>query len=769
MKRVLLYILLMLVLLPQAGAQRVGLVMSGGGAKGLTHIGVIRALEEYGVPIDYVAGTSMGAIIAGLYAMGYSADDMERMISSDDFKSWYTGQIEPQYQYYFKKDRPTPEFFNLHFNLSFKRDSTATADNALKIPVNLISPVQMNVVFPEMFARSTAACGGDFDKLFVPFRCVASDVYNKKALIMRNGDLGDAVRASMTFPFFFKPIEIDGVLAYDGGIYNNFPTDVMQNDFHPDVIIGSVVSANADKPSEYDFMSQIENMIMQKTDYSVPDSLRDILMTFKYDDVNLLDFDRIKELEKIGYDRTVQLMDTIKTRIPRTVSAAEVSKRRTDYVNSLPELMFRDITVNGVSPHQESYIKREIHGGDDDGLFSYEDFKKAYFRLLADNIISEILPHAVYDPSTRLYRLVLDVKLRDRFSVRVGGNVSTSNFNQIYLGLGYQDMEYYPKEILVDGQLGKIYKNFQVMGRLDVPGSLPVSYRVVASVSQFDYFKEANLFENDNPTLNSKNERFVKLYVTLPFLNNRRAEFSFGTGRLKDRYYQNSIIDFQNDRHDNSVYKLVGGSIGFFGSTLDARQFATQGYYEKLVAQIYTGHEYYHPGNGGTGAEKRNHSWLQLSYHKEAYHKLSPHFTLGWMAEALYSSKNFSQNYTATKMQAADFSPTPHSKLVYNKAFRANQYLAAGIKPIVVLSDMFHLRSEFYAFQPIFPIERNDEGKAHYGHTMTHLEYMGELSVVCKLSFGAISAFMNHYSSPRHDWNFGLSIGWQLFNYRFFE
>ena len=85
---------------------------------------------------------------------------------------------------------------------------------------------------------------------------------------MRKGDLGDAVRASMSFPFVFKPIEIDSVLAYDGGIYNNFPTDIMREDFRPGVIIGSVVAANPSKPKENDLMSQLENMIMQKTDYT---------------------------------------------------------------------------------------------------------------------------------------------------------------------------------------------------------------------------------------------------------------------------------------------------------------------------------------------------------------------------------------------------------------------------------------------------------------------------------------------------------------------
>lgn len=764
MKRYLLLLVLALCCFHIAQAQKVGLVLSGGGAKGMTHIGIIRALEENNIPIDYIAGTSMGAIVGSLYAMGYSPDDMEALLRSPDFKRWYSGQVEPQYEYYFKKGRPTPEFLNIRFAF---RDSLRA--KSLRLPTSMVNPIQMNLVFVELFARSTAACHGNFDDLFVPFRCIASDVYNKKPLVMRNGDLGDAVRASMSFPFVFKPIEIDSILAYDGGIYNNFPTDVMREDFHPDVIIGSVVAANPSKPNENDLMSQIENMVMQKTDYSIPDSLG-IVMTFKYDDVSLLDFDRLDELHDIGYNRTMSIMDSIKSRIHRRVNADNVRLRRMVYRSNLPQFRFRDIYIEGANAQQQAYIKKEFHD-DPHEVFTYEDLKRGYFRLLADNMISEIIPHAVYDPQTDLYSLRLKVKMEDNFSVRIGGSVSTTSSNQIYLGVGYQNLNYYSKEVTIDGQIGKIYNNAQFMARFDLPTRVPTSYRLIGSISTFDYYKKDKLFSrHDIPSFNSKDERFLKLMVSLPFLANKRAEFSFGIGKLEDNYFQSNVIDFEKDRSDQSVYRLLGGAIGFYGSTLNARQYATKGYYEKLIAQIFTGKEKFIPGNSPeTATWKERQSWLQISYMKEAYHTMSPKFTLGWMAEAVYSSKNFSENYTATMMQACDFSPTPHSELMYNEAFRANQYMAAGIKPIYVLNDMFQVRTEFYGFVPIFPIKKNSFNKAYYGKVFSRFEYLGELSVVCHLPFGAISAYVNHYSSPRKEWNVGITLGWQLFNYRFIE
>ena len=765
MRKALVLITFLLLLPMWVQAQKVGLVLSGGGAKGLTHIGIIRALEENNIPIDYITGTSMGAIVGSLYAMGYSPDDMEALLKSEDFKRWYSGEVEEEYMYYFKKNLPTPEFLNIR--LSF-RDSLKIKPQFL--PSSVVDPVQMNLVFIDLYARATAACGGDFDKLFIPFRCVASDVYNKKQLVMKRGDLGDAVRASMSFPFMFKPIEIDSVLAYDGGIYNNFPTDVMRDDFHPDIIIGSVVATNPTKPKENDLMSQIENMVMQKTDYSIPDS-EGIVMTFKYDDVNLMDFQRINELHDIGYNRTMSMMDSIKSSIHRRVNLDNIRLRRLVYKSNYPELRFKNILIEGANAQQQAYIKKEFHASDDKE-FTYEDVKRGYFRLLSGNMISEIIPHAVFNPEDDTYDLHLKVKLEDNISVRIGGNVSTTSSNQIYLGLSYQNLNYNAKEFTFDGQLGKIYNNVQLMGKIDFATSIPTSYRLIASISTFDYFKKEKLFSrNDKPAFNQKDERFVKLKVGLPFLSNKRAEFGVGAAKIQDRYFQKNVIDFDKDKYDKSTYSLFGGSISFNGSTLNSRQFPTQGAHEELVAQIFTGKECFYPGESSDNkkASEERHSWLQLSYMKEKYHRMAEHWTLGWYLKALYSSRNFSENYTATMMQAGEFAPTAHGQLMYNEAFRANQFVGVGVRPIYRFNQMFHVRGEFYGFMPIFPIERNSINKAYYGKAFSRFEYLGEVSVVCQLPFGAISAYVNHYSSPKREWNVGLTLGWQLFNYRFFE
>ena len=592
MKKALYMFFLLFVLTFQIQAQKVGLVLSGGGAKGLTHIGIIRALEENHIPIDYIAGTSMGAIVGSLYAMGYSPDDMERLLKSDSFKRWYTGNIEEKYIYYFKKNPPTPEFLNIRVSLKNPLHKVKTQF----LPSSVVDPLQMNLAFLELFGQATAACNNDFNQLFVPFRCVASDVYNKRPMIFEKGDLGDAVRASMSFPAMFKPIEIDSTLVYDGGIYNNFPVNVMVNDFHPDVIIGSVVSSNPGKPQEGDIMGQLENMIMQKTDYSLPDSLG-ILMTFKYDNVNLMDFDRFDELHDIGYNRTIQLMDSIKARISRRINYRQLELKRIAYKKNMPELRFREISITGGNEQQKKYIRKEFHSSDHE-IFSLEDLRKGYFRLMSDNMISEIIPHAVYNKVDTTFTLHLKVKIEDDLSLRVGGNVGSNGANQIYVGATYHNLNNFSKEVSLDGQLGQIYNNLQIAGRIDFPTHIPTSFRLVGSISSFDYFKQEKLFSKGNsPVFNKKKENFVKLLVSMPFLTRQKAEFGIGIGKIQDLYFQNNVIDFNNDKNDISNYTIFGGSVAMDGNTLNSRQYATAGRRERLVAHIYTGTESYEAGS----------------------------------------------------------------------------------------------------------------------------------------------------------------------------
>ncbi|MBQ5705361.1 MAG: patatin-like phospholipase family protein [Bacteroidaceae bacterium] len=760
MKKILLFIILILTLSTNATAQKVGLVMSGGGARGLAHIGVIKALEENNIPIDYVAGTSMGAIIASLYAMGYTPEEMEEIIASDKFKRWYSGKMSKDDIFYFRRNEERPDILNLRIET---RDSLRVV-----IPTpNLIDPTQMNLGFLEMFAAGNAACKSNFDSLMVPFRCVASDVYNKKQIIYSDGDLSDAVRASMTFPFVFKPIKKDSVLVYDGGIYNNFPADVMQRDFNPDFIIGSVVSKNPPIPKETDIMSQLENLIMDKSNYLIPDS-SGIVINMKLDEISLLEFDKLQKLSELGYMKTSEMMDSIKQNVSRRTHATDLKKKRERFKSRMPEMRFKRIEITGIPEEKQKYILREFHNEEDE-IFSFNDCKKAYFRLLTGNVIASMVPHATYNEKDSTYTLHLNVEMREPLSLRVGGAISTGISNQIFFGANYRSLKYQIKEFILDGQVGNAYNNIQLSGRQDFSIGVPATMRLTLSHSLINYYNKYYMFaEENNIVLNRERESYAKLKISLPFLMRQKAEFGIGVADIKDEYIPSNNIDLEMPNQDRNKLKLFGGLIKFEGNTLDTKAYPTNGLYESLVAQVFTGQEKFYSHAGG-GPKKHSQSWLQMSYTRIGYYNVTKRLSLGTYIKGYYSTRGLSETYQASMMQAGAFTPTMNSLFNYNPAYRAYQYGALGLMPVYKLNDILQLRAEVYGFFPYRTIKEEPDGGSYYAKPLRDTEYIGELTLACKFSALTLAAWADYYTSHPKSVKVGLTLGWFMFNERFIE
>ena len=765
------YILLVVTLLTfatQLNAQKVGLVLSGGGAKGMAHIGVIRALEENGIPIDYIAGTSMGAVIGSLYAMGYSPDEMEALISSDDFKNWYMGSKDMNYQFYFKQNPPTPGIISAQVAI---KDSMTLIRPTIN---SLVDPLQMNLAFVDIFSGASAACDDNFDNLFVPFRAVASDVFNKSSVILSKGFLGDAVRASMSFPFVFRPIMIDSIIAYDGGIYDNFPVDVMVNDFHPDFIVGSVVAVapgapEIEIPDEFDIMGQVQSMIIQKSDYNLDPKLG-VKVEFDLRSVGLLDFHLIDQVSEMGYRNTMLLMDSIKSRTTARRDSIEVQKRREQFKKRIPELTFNDIDVKGVNQAQMRYIKKELNATD--SKFSFNDFKSGYFKLLSDDAISEIIPTTSFSEADSTFTLNLNVKLDDHPTFSFGGGLSTSVSSQLYGSIAYSHIGEVSESYLLEGQFGRSYNNAQLTTRVDMAIAIPMSLSIQFGYNNMNYFRSsAFIFTSDNfnPAVNKSIEFFTKLKLSRPFLNNYKAVFSLGVAHHKDYYSQYNDINFRNFKYDCNRHNIFGGSILFTGNTLNALQYPTSGRSETIRAFIGTEDDLFRPKNVfDPDYNSMVRSWLQISSRLEHYASFSSHFTLGTFLEAFYSSRNFSSNYQATVMQAGNFRPTVNSKFVFDPDFSANSYFAVGIKPIWVINSIFHLRSELYVFQPTRPII-NMEGKAAYGKVLSGTQVMGELNFVAQYQKISLNAFIDLSTSSNNSTMFGLTMGILMPNEWFLE
>ena len=222
---------------------KIGLVLSGGGAKGLAHIGVLKYLEKAGIKPDYITGTSMGSIIGGLYAIGYSADELDSMIRAIDWPVIMTDKI-PLYdvQPLEKKD-----YNRFEFEFDIKK-------GGLKLPNGLIQGQRISQLLSQYSWRVAGI--KDFDDFPIPFRCVASDLITGEQYVFKSGDLMTALRASMAIPSVFTPVQVDSMYLVDGGVLNNFPVDVCR-EMGADIIIGVNVS-HGDYPKIEDLNSIVK-------------------------------------------------------------------------------------------------------------------------------------------------------------------------------------------------------------------------------------------------------------------------------------------------------------------------------------------------------------------------------------------------------------------------------------------------------------------------------------------------------------------------------
>ena len=233
----------------KASKPKIGVVLSGGGAKGISHIGVLKAMEKAGIRPDYITGTSMGAVIGGLYAMGYSADTLQKIVESINWDQVLSNKIPLNYIAYEEK------FYYDRYLINFPIDV-----NGFKImlPNGLIEGQMLSELLSDYTWSSSKY--DNFDEFPIPFRCVATDVSTGKAHIFKDGPLSLAMRSSMAIPTAFTSVDVDSTLFVDGGILNNFPVELVK-EMGADIIIGvNVSSAGFDNAKD---INNIPGILMQ--------------------------------------------------------------------------------------------------------------------------------------------------------------------------------------------------------------------------------------------------------------------------------------------------------------------------------------------------------------------------------------------------------------------------------------------------------------------------------------------------------------------------
>jgi len=269
---------------------KVGLVLSGGGSHGIAHIGVLKVMEEAGLRPDIITGTSMGSIIGGYYAMGYSADSLQKILKSMNWQLLLSNTI-PQNKIKFSEKR---YFYNSVMSLPL-------ASKKVKLPSGLISGQQFENSLS--FYAWPAADIKEFSKLPIPFMCVSADLLTYKKVDMKSGYLPDALRASSAIPTVFAPIKIDTALLSDGGLISNFPAEEAKN-MGADLLIGSYVGFHPYKENELQSLSHIVMQIgfsRSVDDFNEQKKLIDKLIVPVVKKISSMDFNPVDSIVEIGY------------------------------------------------------------------------------------------------------------------------------------------------------------------------------------------------------------------------------------------------------------------------------------------------------------------------------------------------------------------------------------------------------------------------------------------------------------------------------------
>lgn len=740
-----------------AHSQKVGLVLSGGGAAGMSHIGILKALEENNIPIDYITGTSSGALVGAFYAAGYSPKEIEAMVASDKFLRMAKGEIEEENQYFFKKPAPSGSWLSIKIDKNFKWSNT--------LPTNLINPQLLDFEMLTKFTSVSSSANYNFDSLFVPFRCVASDIENKEVVLFKDGHLNQAVRASMSFPFYLKPISVDGKLLFDGGLYNNFPTDVMYDEFFPDIIIGCNLSDTMAPPDGNNLLSQLKTMVVSRDDYSI--ICENGILIDPKTKVRTFGFEMASEAIEDGYNATIAQMDLIKERISRRTSASEMDSLRANYRSRMKPVIFDSISIDGINSKQKSYVSKNIFRNRKE--MDFVQLKKRYFNVLSDDKIDFIYPIGEIQNDGK-YTLKLDVQKDNEIIANFGGNFSSKNVNIGHIGLEYKHLGSKSITLGANSYFGKFYGSVNTHLRIDFPLGYPFYIELEGMLNRWDYFRNfATFFELSRPSYIVQNENFVGINIASPVSNSGKILLNYRYGMKTNRYHQTE--DFApTDTADITEFEFHTIGIRYEIDNLNRKFWPSEGSRLSISGRYIDGWEELIPGNLNLSALalEKDHFWFQLGLEFQNYFKIAPAFKIGIDGRLMYSNQDFFSNYTSTKLMAPIYEPIPETKTLYLPKYRTFMFGSLGFNTIFTLKKNIDIRFDNFYYQPYQAInESNNIPEA--GDYWKGNEWISSGSIIYHSPIAPISFSVNYYSGEEEPWSFIFNIGYLIFNNRAFN
>ena len=731
--------------------------MSGGAAKGIAHIGVLKALEENEIPIDYITGSSMGAIVGGCYAAGMSPNQIEEVFLSDAFQRWVNGKPDVEYNYYTSRDAQ-PGFLQVNLSL----------DSTMNISFNgsLASDLSLNFALAEKLAQPSANAQNDFDKLFVPLRVVASDIFTQTQVILDKGNLSDALRASQTVPFFYKPIKIDGKYLFDGGVYNNFPVDVAQKEFAPDVIIGSNVSSKVFEEYPYDEDEKLMSkmllyLFLDKSDpKKIPSS--GVYINPGVNKYSNFDFAFAKALIDSGYNQTMRQMDEIKSKIGTRITCEVVAEKRNLFNNQNTPFIFNTIQFQGFKKNQQRYINRFFEHGK--RPLSFSEVKDGYYKLVSENYFKNVYPSFLNDTLSPYFDFKLTNRPQNDFLVDVGGVIATRNISSIFLGLNY----YYFNRTLINANVkvttGSFYKSGQLRARVDFSNAGHFYLEPEATYNSWDFLQSGDIIDsNYDPVVLDRIDRKVGLSVGKPMGQRYRVLLNAHYINNIDRYSNNTVL-VSTDTLDELRLSGPRFGIGISSNRLNRKQYASAGYAYNFSIDWFNVNEGYTPGNTSVNATKKiNHRWFSAKASMEQYFRRGI-YHIGYLVEGVMSNQPFFSNYQGTLINSPGFFPLQDSKTRFLEKFRSFYYVAGGWRNVFKLRSNFDFRLEGYLFKPFTTLVAQSDQTPTTDTEFTKIHFAGTAGFVLHSTVGPVSLSFNYYDDDQQEFSVLLHVGFLLFN-----
>lgn len=336
----------------EATRPKIGLVLGGGGARGAAHVGVLKVLEENRVPVDFVIGTSMGSIVGGLYASGRSPAEIEQVFHEinwlDLFSDWPT-----QDWLSFRHKKDLERFIDIEFGLGFKK--------GLRMPRGFIAGQKLGF---ELRKHTVATAGvSDFDKLALPYRAVSADINTGEVVVHSKGNIAEAIRASMSLPGVFPPVELDGRILIDGGIVNNVPVDVadaMGADMIIAIDVGTPLGTVKADDSVLGFFNQFIGVVTEDNVRKSKAALtgRDLLIRPDLGDITSGSFERVFDAMAIGEATARAMVDQIRRYSVSEAEYREFLKRHRAYSPEPPTVEF--IKITGLKEVNPELVKARL-------------------------------------------------------------------------------------------------------------------------------------------------------------------------------------------------------------------------------------------------------------------------------------------------------------------------------------------------------------------------------------------------------------------------